>query len=342
MRQVFKVDSFDESTLFSQELEAAVQKLPFEALSMPRSLGRRLARFFVRERFDSMYDENHSTISAILTALVKMIPAMTRDAHNKSLSTLTGGAWESFLQTLDWQVQSARGALLPDCVVLAREKSQDFMPFLLAERKDVELVVLPLAHDRLLLGFREPGSAPTLETLNAASAACSDNFFISSSEADGAGLAHLIGQRSATFIESSVSDALSTFRPQGESNTNLGPREPTPASNHVANALSFSLTCVGFESTDTAAALGEIVHAVVHELNRNMPLLSLDGIVFAEDYAAAVRNVDRGDPSLGTDSAQSREYGRGVAKPVKVVRSGVPKTVSVRSGHSLEVAQGNA
>jgi hypothetical protein len=325
MRRVFKVDNLDEETVFSQELEAAIQKLPFEALSMPRPLGSRLAKFLVRERFDSMYDENHSTISATLSALVKKIPGMTRDAHNKSLASVTGGAWESLLQTLDWRVESARGALLPDCVVIAREKSQDFMPFLLAERKDVELVVLPLAHDRLLVGIRDPRSAQNLEIINAASAACSDNFFISSSEADGAGFSHLIGQRSATFIENSVTDALSTFRPQRESETNHAPREPTTASNGVANALSFSLTCVGFEGTDAAAALSEIVHAVVQELSRNIPLLSLDGIVFADDYAAAVRNIDRGDPSLGTDSAQSREYGRGVAKPVKVIRNGVPK-----------------
>jgi hypothetical protein len=326
MRHVFKVDSLEESTAFSQELETAVQKLPLEALSIPRPLASRIAMFFARERFDSVYNENRSTIATALAHIVRMTPDMARDAHNKSLTSLKGGAWESFLQALEWRVQAVSGAVLPDCVVIAREIGHEFTPFLLSERDDVELVIVPLAHDRLLLGARDPHCIPTLETLNAASAACCDNFFISRSEAEGAELSHLIGQRSTKFIEASVADALSTFRPHSETQADRAPIERNLTGHSTTNNFSYSLTCVGFEGTDAAAALGEIVHAVVLELSRNMPLRSLDGIVFADDYAAAVRNVDRGDPSLGTDSTQSREYGRAVAKPVKVIRSGAPKT----------------
>jgi hypothetical protein len=195
----------------------------------------------------------------------------------------------------------------------------------LSERERIELVILPLAHDRLLVGSRSLNVPIAVEALNAASAACSDSFFISHCAADGAALSPLIGQRSAKVIETSVSDALSPFQrtPRGDADRN--PVEARVTEIETVSSFSFSLTCLGFADADMAAQLGEIVSAIVQEMSRGMPLSTLDGITFAVDYPAAVEGVDRSDPALSAAQSRPREYGTAVAKEVGVVRNGASK-----------------
>jgi hypothetical protein len=261
-------------------------------------------------------------IAHAMTEFKKLIPALVRDAHNRTLETSNGERWEEYLRKLIWRTQITSGAVLPDCVVLAREASHDFTPFLLSGRDGVDLLVLPLAHDRLLVGSRGFSDPIAGETLNAASAACSDNFFISRSAADGAGLSRLIGQRSAKVIGTSVAEALSDSRPREVMTDYI----PSVTGTQSGASFAFSVTCTGLSDSDMAAQIGEIIKTIVGELSRTMSLSTLDGITFSADYDAAVKNVDRGDPTLGTDHSQPREYGIAIAKPVQVSRNGVSKT----------------
>jgi hypothetical protein len=327
VREHLGVDKLGGPTAFDNALDEAMQKLPLlEALSVPRPLAQRIVSFMARENFDALYDELRPMIARVLAGMTKEIPVMIRDAHNRALETTKGGQWEEDMAALSWCTHAVVGAVLPDCIVVAREAGHDFTPFLLSEREKIELVILPLAHDRLLVGSRSLNVPIAVEALNAASAACSDSFFISRCATDGAGLSPLIGQRSAKVIETSIGDALSPFQRTRRVEADRNPVEARGTEIETVSSFSFVLTCLGFADADMAAQLGEIVNAIVQDMNRSMPLSTLDGITFAVDYPAAVEGIDRGDPALSAAQSRPREYGRAIAKQVGVVRDGASKT----------------
>lgn len=181
------VDKLSGTSAIDEAIEDALRTLPLETQSFPRPLAQRVLRFIARERFELLYEEYGPVIAQVLTEMTKKIAVNVRNAHNKALETAEQSRWEEGLMELSWQTQAIAGAVLPDCVVLAREKGEDFTPLLLSDREKVELVILPLAHDRLLIGSH--GVCPPIAAsyLNAASAACSSSFFISHRACDGGG-----------------------------------------------------------------------------------------------------------------------------------------------------------
>lgn len=325
LRGCIGVDSLSNSGPLHRAIDEALEKLPLGQQSFPRPLARRVSGFLARELFDSLFIESQPMFAQALAEIMTRIPAMVRDGHNRALETSKGEQWEMQLRKLHWFTQVVSGAVLPDCVVLAREAGRDFIPYLLSDRDSVDLVILPLAHDRLLIGSGHPNQVVLVESLNTASAACSDNFFISRAEADGAGLSDLIGRRSAKFIEDSVTDAISHSRPRRGLEADGSPVEQRVMDTQTGVSFSFSITCAGFADDEGANRIGKGVGSIVQELCRIMPLSALDGITFALDYPAAVRSLDRGDPTLEADSSFPREYGKPVAKCVRVVRHGVFK-----------------
>lgn len=92
------------------------------------------------------------------------------------------------------------------------------------------------------------------------------------------------------------------------------------SANH-ASSFSFSLACQGFADAETVTKLGDVMRAIVREMSRDLPLSQLDGVTFAVDYAAALENLDRGDPALQADRTRPRIYGKAIAKCVHVIRN---------------------
>ncbi|AZO83699.1 hypothetical protein BOO89_08365 [Stutzerimonas stutzeri] len=280
-----------------------------------------------RERFDSFFEGAGPMIVQALTEMAKNIPVQIREAHNKSLEAIQNSRWEERLAELSWSTQEVVGAVLPDCVVLAREKGQDFTPLLLSDREKVELVILPLSHDRILVGWAGVKAPIEVKSLNAGSVACSDSFFISRCADDGAGLSDLIGQRPAKAIRASVDKALSGFRRRtGDVKVSGIPVGSRVSETEDLASFSFSLTCLGFADSEIATRLGEIIKVIVHEMGRGIPLATLDGITFAFDYPAALMGLDRGDEAISPSESQPRDYGRPVAKSVQVFRGGESKS----------------
>ncbi|MCK4130182.1 hypothetical protein HFK87_22170 [Ralstonia pseudosolanacearum] len=331
VREHLGVDELSGTAAIDEAIEDALRALPLDAQSFPRPLARRVLRFMARERFELFYEEYRPIITQVLTEMTKKIATNVRDAHNKALKTAEQSRWEEELMELSWQTQAVVGAALPDCIVLAREKGQDFTPLLLSDREKVELVVLPLSHDRLLIGSRGVSSPISGDFLNAASAACSSNFFISQRACDGAAYSDLIGQRSANAIRASVTDALSAFQPNHNADSNEQPTEPRISETEAAISLSFSLTCLDFATPEMAEKLGKIVSIIVRETGRSFAIRTLDGMTFALDFPAALKGLDRGSPAMDIIQPQPREYGRAVARAVEVVRDGELKTHIVMS-----------
>lgn len=93
----------------------------------------------------------------------------------------------------------------------------------------------------------------------------------------------------------------------------------------VEAPTTFSVTCIGFADETTASELGKVLQVVVFELARSLPLAKLDGMTFSRDYITAVAGIDRGDHTLEKCLSRPRDYGRAVAKCVKVIRGGESK-----------------
>ncbi len=82
---------------------------------------------------------------------------------------------------------------------------------------------------------------------------------------------------------------------------------------------------------ETAERIAPQVSAVVSAMSRYLPLGRLDGFTFANDYAAALAELDRGFGASGALTATQEDFGVGVAMSPTVVRNGVIKTRVVMS-----------
>lgn len=325
LRDYLGVDEPDPAGTPAKFVDEVMKALQLRSLTLPFPLMQRVVAFSIRERFDVFSEQYKPMISQAFAEMRKGIPSAVRDGHNKALVTADQSRWEKELATLSWQTHSISGAVLPDCIVLAREVGGAFTPLLLSEWERVDLVVLPIAHDRLLVGSAITNADIAIASINEASASCSDSFYISHQASDEAGLSSLIGQRCAQAIGASVDEAISALRHIKVARTGRPPPERRIVEIESLGLFTFSLTCLDFADAETAARLGDVLKVIVQEVGRDMPLSRMDGITFAADYASALDRLDRGDPALGIDRSQSRGYGRAVAKCVRVVRGGESK-----------------
>lgn len=107
---------------------------------------------------------------------------IAKKAHTRALDrTLAPEPRVKALRAMVWTVQHTGGGecILPDCAVLAETDEHGWLPFMLASGAGTTRVVLPIAHDRLLLGRRS--SAPmiaSMDDLNLAAAEASSEMFV--------------------------------------------------------------------------------------------------------------------------------------------------------------------
>ncbi|SPC18466.1 hypothetical protein [Cupriavidus taiwanensis] len=292
---------------------------------LPRPFARRVTAFLLRESFNEVWAFQMPMVVETIAKLIKVLPTMARDGHNNALRTAKTTQWEANLAQLSWRTYSVVGAILPDCIALAQSGADPLTPLTLREHQIPDTIILPIAHDLLLVGSRGEPIEFEIDKINAASAACSDSFFIACSSYDSADLASLIGQRCSLAIKDAVAEAIAEARPCDSSQPSRAPDIALLASANHASSFSFSLACQGFADAETVTKLGEVMQIVVREMSLDLPLSQLDGVTFAADYAAALENLDRGDPTLQADKTRPRIYGQAIAKCVHVIRHGKRK-----------------
>ncbi|OMG75093.1 hypothetical protein BW685_00030 [Burkholderia ubonensis] len=292
---------------------------------LPRPFARRATSFLLRESFNEVCASQMPMVAETITELIKALPAMTRDGHNNALRTAKSTQWEAGLAQLSWRTYSVVGAILPDCIALAQSGTDSLTPLTLREHQIPDTIILPIAHDLLLVGSRGEPIELEIDKINAASAACSDSFFIACSSYDSADLTSLIGQRCSLAIKKVVAEAIAEARPRDSSQPGGAPDMAPLASANDASSFSFPLAFQGFADAETVTKLGDVMQIVAHEMSRDLPLSQLDGVTFAADYAAALENLDRDDPTLQADKTRPRIYGQAIAKCVHVIRDGKRK-----------------
>lgn len=339
LRQMMGVDSSG----MSLSLAAIDEELNTSLLGelLPRPFARRAMAFLLRESFNGFHSSHMPMVSEVLTKLVKSLPTIIRDSHNNAMKVTQANQWETELAQLSWRTCSVVDAILPDCIALAQSGSDSLTALTWRERQRPDVIILPIAHDLLLVGSRGEIKDIEIEKINAASASCSDSFFIARSSCDSTDLASLIGQRCSLSIKKVIAEAITEIRQCDSSQPSKRPDiAPIALSDHT-DSFSFSLACQGFADGETASKLGDVMRAVVQEMSRDLPLSQLDGVTFAANYEAALETLDRGDATLPPAKTRPRTYGQAIAKCVHVIRGGKRKEHLVLNA-SIAVALLNA
>lgn len=290
---------------------------------IPAALAERLIVFMIREVGDQLVTNvvtNFASFSEVLFSnFVSQIPEMHKDLLKNPVAD---NGWVSKLSKLVWTVEAGEDLILPDAVALSRAPGELLRPVLFTSGTDTELIVMPVAPTRILVGRRN--QAPfDAKHFNQHAAAGSDSFFIAAKPMNGAGLLDQIGTGPADELVKSIEKAISKAE-QARKLTDCA-LEPMVPEERAVQDFSYSVLLADFGDAILAKEIAEIVQAVITQLSAEMPLHDLDGLTIAVDYDAALASVDRGDPALPPVESSALSYGQSVAKQVTVHRDGQRK-----------------
>jgi hypothetical protein len=305
------------------------------SLGLPRAVLYKVAHATLQERFNTFFAENVPLLMTSFTMLAAEAPERVREGHNKALSA--GPAPDGrtkLLSTLSWSVQQAPGTglVLPDCVALGID-DEGCKPLIMADLATVAVVLMPLTDSKMLVGVRNASVMPRLTDFNRAAAVCSHEFFIAARNGqDLEELATTIGASSDTVIRESLESTFKEYfhrEPAVSQTDDEEVAESRPES--PPRFPKFKVQFKGCADQEAAERIGATISAVVGELGQVMPLGRLDGLTFAADYEAALRDLDRGFDAAPLEPTKA-EYGVGVAMAPMVVRDGVTKVHVVMRG----------
>jgi hypothetical protein len=323
---------------------------------LPAHVLYQIAHMTLKERFRTFFAEQAPFLTALLGTMTAQAPVLIRDGHNKALSSgLTPDARIDLLKKLDWRIlPSPRdGFVLPDCVALAANDQSGFKPLIMADLEDVTAVLMPLSSERMLAGFRQSTAAPALEAFNEAAITASHSFFIAARLDERLTvLVDRIGESSGRLIDDTIGSTFNEFLAERtpaltagtavpNSDDLISGSETTDAEREQAPPPPprYSVHFLGCADEATAERIAATLYTVTESLVQMMPLDRLDGITFASDYPAALRDLDRRFASTVPPlQPTTEEYGVGVAMAPTVMRDGVCKTHIVMRGefgHSL-------
>lgn len=292
----------------------------------PAPLSERLLSFFMREHGGELAAQAVATLTPMFPTLFKGFASQVRDSHNAIVAKpLDDHGWVKILTGFHWTIEDGVDLILPDAVALARENGRSLAPLLFTTAADAELILLPVAHNRVLVGRRDTATGVDMTTYNAQAAASCQDFFIAASEFDAEGLRDTIGSGPALMLAASITEAVHDAEAarRGYDGADLPPAQPRT---FALGDFSYRVTLHDFGDDVLAQEYAAILESVVGTLSHAIPLHDLDGVTIAADYGDALAKLDRGNPDLPSVASCALGYGIGVAKPVTVVRNGKSKS----------------
>jgi hypothetical protein len=185
----------------------------------------------------------------------------------------------------------------------------------------VSAVVIPLTSDKLVVGVRPGHATPDLANFNRDAAACSDELFITASQAlIFAELGANMGASWVGEINAVIHEVLKDLLPNKKASSKNG-GEPPPM---TLQPHSYQLSFVGLGTEEVVAQLSEETQRLVAQLRPLFDLDRLDGITFAWDFQAALTEMERGF-DINTTPEGIADYIAQGASTALVVREGVTK-----------------
>jgi hypothetical protein len=193
---------------------------------------------------------------------------------------------------------------------------------------------MPLGTRRLIVGKADQ-ARPFQEFLfNIRAVASSESFFVSSINAKQfADWSKYIGVESRTLIHKNVDVVFADYTAKKATLEDAGLNEAfTEPSSTMNSEPPWMIHFLGCADEPTAKKIGETVSGVVAELAQVIPLNRIDGITFAQDYPAALRDLDRGFGNVRPLTTTDEEGVVGIAMSPLVLRNGVVKAHIVMRG----------
>jgi hypothetical protein len=305
-------------------------------VGFPEAFSERLLTFIVREYGEELAGQMAAMLSPLMPGLLEGVGGKVRDSHNGLVAKpLDDHGWGKLLSQFAWSVEQGVDLILPDAVALSRAGNAPLEALVFTGGKDVTGVLLPLAHDRILVGRRDAEDVFDLATFNAEAAASCQGFFVAPRPHDAEGLAATIGSGPLKALNAAISEAVAdTEKVRSLASGEFGSARPRE---FQQESFSYSVTLRDFGDEILAKEYAEILQTVIGALSRDIPLHDLDGFTIATDYNDALAKLDRGDPNLPHVTSGALAYGLGVAMPVTVVRNGKRKEHLVLAA---EIAKG--
>ena len=287
---------------------------------IPASFSERLFAAAIREYGDQLIENVARTFVPILPRLFGDLAEHIRDAHNRIVAEpLFDQGWVKTLSKFKWRIVEAGELILPDAVALSRESNGPLEPLLFTSGSDTELVMMPVAWNRMLIGQRVTATVD-ISNFNLEAARACEQFFIARRAFDVESLSGQIGSSLAARITDTIEEVVrEAIEARTLSATTISPVEPYRV---IEREFSYNVRLADFGDEALTKQFADILHQVVSALARDLPLQDLDGVTIALDYEAALTNLDRGDPALPPATSGALSYGVGVAKPVPVIRDG--------------------
>lgn len=338
IRTLFGIDGKTFSPAMTARVDEQLASDPrFAATGLPREVLHKISFMAMKENFNRFVTNSLPLMQIALTQFSIEAPSFMRTGQNKALSAgLVPDARTAALGKFHWTVRGAPegGLVLPDCVALGIEGESQPQPLIMNDLDKLDYVLMPLTPEKMLLGSRKPDTSPALERFNYDAAACSHDFIVSNRNgSDRAELTTLLGSRSQLSIEEAIRQSFEGFKTEYNfPTTTLAPEvahyagvQEEPAA-IVPAALNYRVSFQGIADEATAKRIAAVLDGIVRELSPMMSLDRLDGFTFAEDYEAALRDLDRGFETNGTLKPTKNDYGVGVAMTPIVFRNGVVKS----------------
>ena len=309
------------STVLNAVRSTAEELVP---AGFPVTFSERILTFFLRERGAELAQNAVALLTPMLSPLIAALVNRVRDSHNELIAKpLDDHGWVAILSAFDWSIEEASGLILPDAVAVSRPSNGVLGPLLFTSGADVAVVLLPIAHNRILIGRRDPAEAVDFASFNAEAAAACQAFFIAPRSHDAEGLAAMIGSGPAKALAAAVGTAIK----DANETRSLAPHNllaPTPIA-VAREGFSYIVRLHDFGDDILAQEYADILQSVIGPLSSDLPLQGLDGITIAADYADGLAKLDRGYPDLPPVQSTALDYGKGAAMPVEVIRDGQRK-----------------
>lgn len=302
-------------------------------LGLPDHVVERMAFYLAKEQFKESFKTLAPVYRKVFSLLKNNVGHIIRTSHNNALIKLgPHGARNDLTRTMTWKVAASpkEGAILPDCVVLALNKSGLASPLIFATTNETVAIVMPLSTKALLLGTKGDFSLPQEFNYNQKAARSSHRFFLAATNSAAiAALQPLIDEYPSAIISDAVLSAKNKHKPIKSADCIIDSGSRQPIIKAVESAAktfpSYHFSFLGCADESDAYKVNEVVKEVVSALIQWMSLGRFEYITFASDYAAALQNIDRGEADWGPPTTVDEKTGVGIAQTVNLVRGGIVK-----------------
>lgn len=208
------------SEMFAAELPKLCEQYGpmFSLMGMTQAQFKDFAFQAMKSTFSTFHAEMVGPLREAFGGMVEQIPDVAANAQRRALTeNLTPPKRIERLAEFKWQtVETSEPLILPDCVAVGVDAENGLLPLMLADLDKTEAIYMPLASDRMLVGFLgEPPGVP--QNINEVFAGCSWDFFVARERTpDLEGYRRVLRQTSERFMAGTVGEVIEeSFKKDG-------------------------------------------------------------------------------------------------------------------------------